>query len=90
MKSAAIDSTLVAGGLALINSIGASSGIVAPFVVGLMKEATGSMASGLYLLAVLLCGGVLHLLKIVPPTIRPQVSQVTNEDDSVVASTIEE
>lgn len=66
--SAAIAPALVAGGLALINSIGASSGVVAPFVVGLMKQATGSMSSGLYLLAMLLCfGGVLLLVTVPSP-----------------------
>ncbi|VVD95527.1 MFS transporter [Pandoraea eparura] len=90
MPSAAIDSKLVAGGLALINSIGASSGIVAPFVVGLMKEATGSMASGLYLLAVLLCCGGLLLLKIVPPMMLPHDRHMDNDEDRVVAIAAEQ
>jgi MFS family permease len=66
MPSAAIAPSLVAGGLAFINSLGATSGIVAPYTIGLMKEATGSLTSGLYLLAAVLCFGGLLLLAIVP------------------------
>ncbi|WP_043201357.1 MFS transporter [Paraburkholderia acidipaludis] len=66
MPSAAIAPGLVAGGLAFINSLGASSGIVAPYAMGLMKQATGAMTSGLYLLAAVLCAGGLVLLAIVP------------------------
>jgi MFS family permease len=66
MPSAAIAPSLVAGGLAFINSLGATSGIVAPYTIGLMKEATGSLTSGLYLLAAVLCAGGLLLLAIVP------------------------
>jgi MFS family permease len=66
MPSAAIAPALVAGGLAFINSLGATSGIVAPYVIGLMKETTGSLTSGLYLLAAVLCAGGLLLLAIVP------------------------
>jgi MFS family permease len=66
MPSAAIAPSLVAGGLAFINSLGVTSGIVAPYTMGLMKQMTGSLTSGLYLLAVVLCAGGLILLKIVP------------------------
>jgi MFS family permease len=89
MPSALIDSTLVAGGLALINSIGATSGIVAPFVIGLMKEATGSMTSGLYLLAALLCAGGIVLVRIVPPAEHPLISHTKDDEGVVVASTVD-
>ncbi len=72
MPSAFIAPPLVAGGLALINSLGVTSGIVSPFVLGLLKQATGSLTTGLYLLAVTLCGGGLVLLAIVPSHTRMQ------------------
>jgi MFS transporter, ACS family, tartrate transporter len=40
-----------AGGLALINSAGSLGGVVGPFAVGWLKDATGSFRAGLYSLA---------------------------------------
>src|SRR5215212_6846595 len=40
-----------AGGLALINSAGSLGGVVGPFVIGWLKDATGSFRAGLYSLA---------------------------------------
>ena len=40
-----------AGGLAFINSAGTLGGVVGPFVIGWLKEATGSFRAGLYTLA---------------------------------------
>jgi len=85
MPSAAIAPALVAGGLAFINSLGASSGIVAPYAIGLMKEATGSLTSGLYLLAAVLCAGGLVLLAIVPRRPAPRV-QLGHADTPVAAN----
>ena len=47
--------TAAAGGIAVINSVGNVGGFVGPFVVGWLREATGSFSSGLVLLA----GGLL-------------------------------
>ena len=43
--------TAAAAGIALINSIGNLSGFGAPYIMGLIKEATKSTDSGVYLLA---------------------------------------
>ncbi|OBV36572.1 MFS transporter [Janthinobacterium psychrotolerans] len=43
-----------AGGIAMISSCGITSGIVAPWAIGQIKTATGSMDIALYILAVLL------------------------------------
>ncbi len=40
-----------AGGIALVNSMGAVGGFVGPFVLGQVKERTGSLAGGLLILA---------------------------------------
>jgi nitrate/nitrite transporter NarK len=43
-----------AGGLAFINSIGTLGGFVGPYVVGWLRDATGSFSAGLMAMAVLL------------------------------------
>lgn len=43
-----------AGGIALINSVGAFGGFVGPFVMGYLKEATGSFSAGLMAMACIL------------------------------------
>ncbi len=40
-----------AGGIALINSIGQVGGIIAPYMVGKVKDITGSASMGLYVIA---------------------------------------
>ena len=52
-----------AAGIAVINSCGNLSGFVIPFLVGWIKDATGSTANGMYCIAVLLLiGATLALL----------------------------
>lgn len=51
-----------AGGIALISSCGITSGIVAPWAIGHIKTATGSMDNALYILAVLLVLSAVVLL----------------------------
>ncbi len=46
-----------AAGIAIINSIANVGGFVIPFAVGAIKDAKGSTANGLYLIAALLFGG---------------------------------
>ena len=53
-----------AAGIALINSIGNLAGFVAPWSLGLIKEATGSTAAGVCLLAGSLVVGALLVLSI--------------------------
>ncbi len=48
-----------AGAIALINSIGAVGGFVGPYLIGKVREQTGSFTMGLLLLAGSLMGGVL-------------------------------
>jgi ACS family tartrate transporter-like MFS transporter len=52
-----------AGGIALINAIGYTGGMVGPVAIGWAKDAYGSFEGGLYLLSLLsLIGAVLTLL----------------------------
>jgi MFS family permease len=53
-------------GIALISSIGITSGIVSPWVIGLIKTRTGSMDDALYLLTALLFMSGIALLRGVP------------------------
>jgi D-galactonate transporter len=60
LPAAFLGSAAAAGGLALINSLGQVAGFVSPFLVGWIKDATGSTDLALYILsAVLLVGAVL-------------------------------
>ncbi|MDP9172546.1 MAG: MFS transporter [Planctomycetota bacterium] len=54
--------TAAAGGLAVINSIGALSGFVAPYAIGYAKDRTGSYAAGLLVVAVSLALGSMLVL----------------------------
>lgn len=54
------------GGIALISSIGITSGIVSPWAIGLIKTHTGSMDNALYALAALLAVSGAALLLGVP------------------------
>jgi MFS transporter, ACS family, tartrate transporter len=51
MPSAFLTGAAAAGGIALVNSIGNLGGYVGPFIVGWIKEGTGSFEAGLFFLA---------------------------------------
>jgi D-galactonate transporter len=60
LPAAFLGSAAAAGGLALINSLGQVAGFVSPFLVGWIKDTTGSTDVALYILStVLLVGAVL-------------------------------
>ena len=51
LPSTFLTGAAAAGGIALVNSIGNLGGFVGPYVVGWIKDATGSFEAGLYFLA---------------------------------------
>jgi nitrate/nitrite transporter NarK len=55
--TAFLKSAAAAAGIAIINSIANLGGFVIPFLVGAIKDATGSTANGMYFIAALLFGG---------------------------------
>ena len=59
MPAALLSGTAAAAGIALVNSIGNLGGFVGPYLVGLMKDATGSTDGGLVTLAAILAIGSL-------------------------------
>src|SRR5271169_5169181 len=63
LPTAWLSGTAAAGAIALINSIGNLAGFGGPYLIGWVKEATGSTSTGLLVLAVLpLLGGFLVFL----------------------------
>ncbi|CAE6839680.1 Putative tartrate transporter [Paraburkholderia aspalathi] len=71
VPSGYLSDTAVAAGIALISSIGITSGIVSPWVIGLIKTHTGSMDNALYLLtALLFVSGVALLIGVPKETKR--------------------
>ena len=58
--------TAAAGGIALINSIGALSGWVGPSVVGWLEDVTGKTSTGLYVVAGLEVLGAALVLFFIP------------------------
>ncbi|HTD68734.1 MAG TPA: MFS transporter [Candidatus Limnocylindria bacterium] len=62
MTTAFLSGTAAAGGIALINSVGNLGGFFGPYIVGLIKDKTGSnLAALLFLGTALLCMGLLAL-----------------------------
>jgi hypothetical protein len=62
LPTAMLGGAAAAAGIALINSIGNLAGFASPYLVGAIRDATHSTATGIYLLAAsLVIGGVLVL-----------------------------
>jgi len=62
LPTAMLSGTSAAGGIALINAIGNSSGYLGPFMVGYIKDALGGFQYGIGMLAIFLAlGGVLAI-----------------------------
>jgi len=58
-----------AGGIALINSIGSFSGLVAPAIIGWLRDRTGQLAPGLYVVAGLEITAAVLILQFMPSRI---------------------
>ncbi|MGO9620755.1 MAG: MFS transporter [Desulfobaccales bacterium] len=70
IPSAYLGSSAMAGGIALISSIGYLGAVVSPTLVGWIKVKTGSLYIGLSTIALMLIFGMLLLLIFVPATQR--------------------
>ncbi|OEZ91829.1 MFS transporter [Duganella phyllosphaerae] len=57
LPTAMLGGAAAAAGIAMINSLGNLAGFVSPYLVGAIKDATNSTASGIYLLAASLVAG---------------------------------
>lgn len=63
VPTAMLSAGAAAGGLALINSMGQMAGFLSPYLVGFVKDATGSTVAALYFLAAVIVGGSLLALR---------------------------
>jgi D-galactonate transporter len=63
LPTAFLGGTAAAAGIAVINSVGNLAGFVSPFLIGALKDATGSTAAGMYVLAASLVVGAIAVLK---------------------------
>jgi len=64
LPTAFLGGAAAAAGIALINSIGNLSGFAAPYMIGMIKDATQSTDAGMYMLAVLLLTGAALVLAV--------------------------
>jgi ACS family tartrate transporter-like MFS transporter len=74
LPTAFLSGTAAAGGIAFINSIGNLGGFAGPWALGLIKQATGSFAPGLLLLAlslIVVAALALRLPREASPAIPP-------------------
>ncbi|HEY0296935.1 MAG TPA: MFS transporter [Bordetella sp.] len=62
LPAAFLAGTAAAGGIAVINSIGNLAGFVAPYIMGWLKDSTGSLAAGLYFVGALELGAAVLIL----------------------------
>ena len=93
MPAALLSGSAAAAGIALINSIGNLGGFVGPYLVGLMKDATGSTDGGLVTLAAILAFGAFLATRVAhdpalerapkPSTGRFRRTEVTAEPEPV-------
>jgi D-galactonate transporter len=68
IPTAYLKGTAAAGGIALINSLGLLGGWLSPSLIGWLKEATGTLESGLIAMAVILFAGSVSILLLrLPP-----------------------
>jgi len=63
VPTAMLSAGAAAGGLALINSMGQMAGFLSPYLVGFVKDTTGSTDVALYLLAAVIVGGSVLALR---------------------------
>ncbi|MBD1554844.1 MFS transporter [Pseudomonas typographi] len=67
LPTAFLSAGVAAGGLAIINSVGQMAGFLSPYVVGWIKDQTGSTDAALYSLAGLIVVGAIVALKVAAP-----------------------
>jgi nitrate/nitrite transporter NarK len=63
LPAAHLKGSAAAGGIALINSIGLLGGFISPYIIGIIKDATGSTQYGLTFIVILVLAGALVLFR---------------------------
>jgi ACS family tartrate transporter-like MFS transporter len=64
MPTAILKEQAAAGGIALVNSMGAVGGFVGPYVLGQVKQQTGSFTGGLLILGACLVAAVVIVMEL--------------------------
>ena len=75
MPNRFLSGTAAAGGVALINSIANLAGFGAPFMLGMIKTQTGSLAPGLYVVAAVEACATLLILALIPRFRKTRVAE---------------
>jgi len=75
LPSMFLTGSAAAGGIALINSVGNLGGFAGPYIMGWVKDATGSFKAGLYLLAGFGIAAAVVTLMVVKAAPRPAESR---------------
>ncbi len=70
LPTAFLAGTGAAAGIALINSVGNLAGFVSPYLIGFLKDLTGSNAIGMYALAAILVAGAVAVLATSPKLVN--------------------
>jgi D-galactonate transporter len=64
--TAILSGTAAAGGIALVNSVGNLGGFASPYMMGYVKDLTGDLSSGLFVLGALVILGAVLVIVFVP------------------------
>jgi len=75
LPTALLTGTGAAAGIALVNSMGNAAGFAGPYIVGVLKEATGSFSAALLFLAAALALGGLMALAFRGPEAREKAQE---------------
>jgi MFS-type transporter involved in bile tolerance (Atg22 family) len=59
-----LSASTAAAGFALINSCGQAAGFASPYLVGMIKDSTGSTDDALYILALAIVAGMLIVISL--------------------------
>ena len=78
MTTAFLSGTAAAAGIAFINSVGNLGGFAGPYLVGVIKDQTGSNVAALLLLGAALLGMAIFTLAL-PKTSRPRGGEGGNQ-----------
>jgi MFS transporter, ACS family, tartrate transporter len=74
LPTAFLSGRAAAGGVALVNAVGNVGGFVGPTLVGYVRDATGSFATGLWVLAGGLVVGAILTLRLPPEPGVPRLA----------------
>ena len=70
LPTAFLQGTAAAAGIAAINSVGNLAGFVSPYMIGALKDMTGSTSAGMYALAGVLVLGCIAVLRTPPQLVN--------------------